>query len=381
MIEDPKKIVEAYRSGSLRKILLIRISRLGDLLFTTPALRALKACFPEAELHFLTNAYSRDALTANPYLKGIHLLDRKRLAWRLFRRAPVIPALRSEHFDLAIPFRMRKEYKSLFRKIGVPMLYTLQSPPEGMSESMHQADRYLKGLEPLGVEPDALGMDVFFSSMEEAKVMRFMEEHYPAGSPRVVFHAGCHQTAKAGPAGGTMKRTWPLQHWVDLVRQVRQSLNVPPTLVGFSPGDLAYNQEIAIRSEVACPGFRPETVGQMAALLRLSGAFVCVDTGPLHIASAAGVPTVALFGPSRPALTGPYRNRGGAVVIQKKIDCVPCKGKGIRCADNICMQQITPQEVMAALLERIRKPAALIRTKGSVACQGAAPLNAEDDPS
>ena len=103
--------------------------------------------------------------------------------------------------------------------------------------------------------------------------------------------------------------------------------------------------EILRLSKVTCPLFTGKGVNVFLALLRKTKAFICLDTGPLHVASAAHVPTVALFGPSRPALTGPYRNRGGARVIQKILPCVPCKGMDVKCTNNICMQQITPEEV------------------------------------
>lgn len=74
MISDPKAIVEAYEAGRIRRILLIRISRMGDLLFTTPATRRLKARFPKAELHFLTNPYSRQVLAGNPQVENNHHL-------------------------------------------------------------------------------------------------------------------------------------------------------------------------------------------------------------------------------------------------------------------------------------------------------------------
>lgn len=369
MIDDPKKIIEAYEAGSLKKILLIRISRLGDLIFITPAIRALKARFPKAKLHFLTNPYSKGVLDNNPYLDDIHVMDRKRLAWRYLRMDPIIGRLKEQGFDLAIPFRMRKEYNSLFRKIKVPGVYQLQAPAGGFDESMHQADRFIKGLSPLGVEPDALGMDLFFSSEEEDSVRGFIDKQYQPETPWAVLHAGCHQSAKTGPGSSAMKRIWPLEQWVGLVQAIKHELGVPPILMGFSPGDLAYNDEITARSGIDCPVYRPGTVGETAALLHLAGGFVCLDTGPLHVASAMNTPTVALFGPSRPALTGPYRNRGGATVIQKKIHCSPCKGKGIKCADNICMKQITSEEVVQALLERIRTPSALIRPNAKAACE------------
>jgi ADP-heptose:LPS heptosyltransferase len=88
-----------------------------------------------------------------------------------------------------------------------------------------------------------------------------------------------------------------------------------------------------------------------AALLAHAACFICLDSGPLHVASAVNAPTVALFGPSRPWLTGPYRNKNGAKVIQRTLSCSPCKGKKIKCRDNQCMKQVSVSEVMEKVQE------------------------------
>lgn len=350
MIEDPKQIIEADRSGRLQKILLVRISRLGDLIFTTPAIRGLKARFPRAEIHFLTNPYSCQALEGNPYIHRVHLMDRKRLLWRCLRIDPVLSDLKRIGFDLAIFFRWRNEFSALSRKIDAPLVYKVASP-EGLDDKVHQADRYMAGLSALGVEPDNLGMDVFFNNQDTAEVQQFLEKHDLVQKPFSVIHAGCHQILKKKALSGSSKRTWPLTHWINLVDSIGKKFNSPPVLVGFSQGDRMVNSLIMEGIGDRCPEFFLSRTNQLAALLRRAAGFVCLDTGPLHVASAVGAPTVALFGPSRPALTGPYRNRRNAKVLQKNLPCVPCKGNDIKCTNNVCMQLITPDEVVQALID------------------------------
>ncbi len=349
MSGNPEAIVEAYEQGRIGRILLIRISRVGDLLFTTPAVRCLKARFPQSELHFLTNPYSAQVLAGNPHVSRIHLMDRKSVGWRFFRTARVIPDLKSPRFDLVIPFRWRNEYKSLFAKIKAPHVYRLSVadlPAEGQS---HMADRFLSGLAPLGVKQDAKGMDVFFNSDDETWVDEFLTGHRLQDKPLVVLHPGCHQTMKLKRGRSAAKRTWPVAHWADLVKELLNAMGASPVLTGFSGGDMAQNDAIIKRAGIDVPQFAGQSVNRLAALLARAGGFVCGDTGPLHVGSAVGVPTVALFGPSNPAVTGPYRNTGGAVVLQKEIECVPCKGKDIKCENNVCMQSITAEEVGKAL--------------------------------
>ena len=351
MIGDPETIVEAYEAGRILKILLVRISRVGDLLFTTPAVRCLKARFPRAEFHFLTNPYSAQVLAGNPYISHVHLLNRKGFGWRLFRTAHVISDLKSTHIDLVIPFRWRNEYRGLFGRINAPFVYRLSSDNSPMERSKHMADRFVSGLALLGVEPDARGMELFYADVDVAGVKEFLSTHGLDNARLVVLHVGCHQTMKVKRINSGTKRTWPIDHWVDLVRKIFKRNGVPPILTGFSKGDIALNDMIIRMSGVHAPQFTKKSLNSLAALLSRADGFICGDTGPLHVASAVGAPTVALFGPSNPEVTGSYRNAGGAVVLQKQIHCAPCKGKGIKCRDNICMQRITSQEVCETLFE------------------------------
>jgi ADP-heptose:LPS heptosyltransferase len=357
LIKDPGKIVEAYEEGRIRKILLIRISRMGDLLFTTPAVRCLKARFPRADFHYLTNPYSAGALEGNPHIARIHLMDRKSLLWRYLRLTPAIGELKRIPIDLAIPLRWRNEYRTIFRRIRVPYLFRLAGSEEAHPVT-HTADSYLKVLAALGVKPDHRGMELFHGPEDEAAVEAFLVSAGMREPPLVVFHPGSHQTMLSGHMNEAAKRAWPVRQWAGLVREVAARLGVKPVLTGVSGGDLAFNREIIRLSGVECPLFVEKGVARLGVLLMKADGFVCSDTGPLHVGSIAGAPTVALFGPSRPAVTGPYRNRGGSTVLQKKLPCSPCKGSKIRCTDNVCMQLITPREACEALLDLMNAPGA-----------------------
>ncbi|RJP24566.1 MAG: glycosyltransferase family 9 protein [Candidatus Abyssobacteria bacterium SURF_5] len=347
-MSDPKTIIEAYEAGRIRRILLIRVSRVGDLIFTTPSIRRLKARFPKAEFHFLTNAYSQQVLQGNPHISRVHLMDRKSIGWRLFGLTPAAAALRKAGIDLVIPFRWRNEYKPLFKKIEAPFVYRLTNTG-ATNESSHVAERLLDGLAPLGVEPDDRGMEVFFGEDEKRAVDEFLARLGLEKGPVVVLHPGCHQTRKARRGGSAAKRIWPAAHWAELVQHLHRKNGSSPILTGFSGGDIAGNEEICRISGLYIPQFTGGSLNGLAALLARADAFVCGDTGPLHVASAVSAPTVALFGPSRPEVTGPYRNRGGAIVLQKQIECVPCKGNDIKCSDNKCMKQISVQDVCNSL--------------------------------
>ena len=187
MVGDPETIVEAYEAGRILKILTSRIFRVGDLLFTTPAVRCLKARFPRAEFHYLTNPYSAQVLAGNPHISHVHLLNRKGFGWRLFRTARVISDLKSTHIDLVIPFRWRDEYRGLFGRIEAPFVYRLSSGNSPVKRGKHMADRFVSGLALLGVEPDARGMELFHTDVDVAGVKEFLSTHEFDNARLVVF--------------------------------------------------------------------------------------------------------------------------------------------------------------------------------------------------
>jgi ADP-heptose:LPS heptosyltransferase len=362
VIEDPRAIQNAYETGRIRKILVMRISRVGDLLFTTPAIRCLKARFPKAELHALTNPYSRDVLRGSPHVQRVHLLNRKGLGWKLFRLCPPLKGLREAAIDLVVPFRWRPEYKTLLGRLRPPFVFRMRYGTQAAA-TPHMADQFTAGLAALGVSPDKRGMELFWTPTDEDAVDSFRNEHGLLPEAPFVFHAGSNQTKRRRALSGPAKRTWPVKHWAALARRVFAETGQRPILTGFSSGDLEANALIMKQADLKLPQFTRRSLNQLAALLSRAGGFVCGDTGPLHVASAVSVPTIALFGPSRPGNTGPYRNAGGAQAIQKEIECGPCKGLHVRCTNNLCMQWITPEEVGSALLRLQRKSAAASQSK------------------
>jgi ADP-heptose:LPS heptosyltransferase len=93
---------------------------------------------------------------------------------------------------------------------------------------------------------------------------------------------------------------------------------------------------------VARPGLRT-----LAALAAEADVVVTVDTGPLHMATAVGTPLVGLYGPSPVAFTGPWAPDSPFAVLRRDLPCAPCQGKSVVCQRNVCMEEITPSDVLA----------------------------------
>lgn len=348
---QPQAILKALEGGNIKKILAVRISRVGDLLFTTPTLRCLKARFPGAEIHYLTNKYAESAIRHNPHVKKIHLLERKSLAWRLFKKAPVLKTLQRENFEMAIFFRCRKEFQWLAGKLKIPYVFA-----PAAQTGVHFAEGLLKGFEVLDVPDDGLGLDVCFAPQDEIEVDHFLKANNLENTPFYVFHAACYQLIKNGTSINTVKRTWPLAHWADLIKIMHRESGLLPVLSEMSSGDVQWNQRLKATTGLPVPIFSASGTCAFAALLKRSAGFVGLDSGPLHVASAMQVPTIALFGPSRPSLTGPFRNAQPTQVLQVGLPCSPCKGGDIKCAHRRCMHDISAEDAWTAIQATFKQP-------------------------
>jgi ADP-heptose:LPS heptosyltransferase len=159
-------------------------------------------------------------------------------------------------------------------------------------------------------------------------------------------------------------KAWPYPRWSTVGELVAEQLGARVVLTGAA-GERRICEGIA--REIRAPaGLEPivaageTSVGMLAALIERTRLFLSIDTGTMHIATALGVPTVALFGPTDPSHHGPFGAGESTFVLTSGAPCSPCK-KPVRkaCRVNVCMTELTPERVVAAgraLLARVGEP-------------------------
>ena len=333
------------------RILFIRLTALGDVLLATPAARALKRRFPEAEIDWLVEKPYLPLVAANPHVRGLAYDKRGRHAG-----ASGLRRLRAElgerGYDLvvdlqgkpktwylrssgrrAVAMRKRSPGKSLLALFG-------RDPPLVCA---HAVDLFLDALRPLEVEPAGRELELRLSSELEAEAAAL-----PAG--RLV-----------GIAPGTRWETkrWPAERFGQVAAQLSEQ-GLQPLLIG-GPGERAVFA--AVRAQLPAGAVAGDTsaltVGGLAAAIARCALVVSGDSGPAHIAAALGVPVVAVFGPTSPTRWGPLSER--ARVVRLDLDCSPCSNHGTRrcpLGHHDCLQKVDSQQVVAAALELLGAPAA-----------------------
>ena len=322
---------------AFQKILLIRLSSLGDIVLTTPAIRAVRANFPNAYIAMLVAKQSADTLRENPHLDEIITFDR--LAkdkdtgemWRTVR------LLRERKFTLAIDLQRKFRTEMLMylsgatEQVGKGWFCTVRVFERG---NKHATEHYFDLLHAVGIPAEDRKLELFLAESERRDALQRLKT---AG----VVDAGL----KVGlfPGAGWKLREWMPERFAAIGDRLVQHFNADVLIFGGEKETELVHTVANLMHTRAIPFVGNLQVRQLAACIEQCDLFLTNDTGPMHIAAAVGTPTVSLFGPGNHIRFQPL----GALhqTIRHDVPCSPCKQFTDKCKDNICMKGIGVDEV------------------------------------
>lgn len=325
------------------RILVIRLSSMGDIILTLPVLKALKTHFPQARVDVLVKARYRDLLQGHPQVDDLLVLEEGEgvlsLGGRLRRRSYDVAVdlhanLRSRLLCLLLSAgkTLRVSKRPLHRRLIV--LFHRRSAPR-----IHTVDLYLDTLKPLGIEARREPPRLSVRSDEQQAARQFLADHGLAGrQPLVGLHPGARWPGKR----------WPAERFIEtgrrLIGEGRGGI-----LVFGGPGEEDLTEEVARgigADAVAALGL---SLRQLMALIECCGPFITNDSGPMHLATALGVPVVAIFGPTHPVL-GFWPLGECDIVLTAGVECSPCSlHGGRRCSrDRLCLRKVTVDQAVQA---------------------------------
>ncbi len=303
-----------------RKILVIRLSAVGDVVNTLPALQAIRAGYPDAVIGFVVEDRAHDLIARHPSVDRVHLYPRKRwarMALRPHRWADLVAEsgrfvreIRRERYELALDFQanfkgaMHGLLSGAPRRVGFSRahcrewnhLFTNEhvTPPGG--EQINRVDKFLSLAAWIGAPVDGAGYRLPELGENAGRVGAWIEE---AGLPRyAAVHPGTSDFGKV--------KRWLPERFSQLAARIASELGLR-CVVTWGPGERALAEEV-VRGAGGGAVLAMETrsVLDLAEIIRRARLFVGCDSGPLHLASAVGTPSVALFGPKDPRIYGPY---------------------------------------------------------------------------
>ena len=294
------------------KILLIRFSSIGDIVLCSPAIRCLKASFPQTELHFLTKKKFRSLLEFNPALNKIHNLDGS--------LSRLCNELKNEKYDLVIDFHGSLRSRWLCLLLGRPVLrlekgnfakWLLVTFGIRPKETRHVADRYLDTLLPLGVTSDGKGLDYFACNCEEPDW-----NELPAFISREKF--------TILSVGGThFTKRMPAEKWISLISQLPGAIVIAGGKEDVATASTLEKAAASAGKQVfnACGQF---SIGGSAWLISKAALVISHDTGLMHIAAAFRRPVVCIWGNTVPEFGFyPWKTESYQLEVMD-LSCRPC---------------------------------------------------------
>ncbi|HZF99803.1 MAG TPA: glycosyltransferase family 9 protein [Chitinophagales bacterium] len=300
---------------SLKKVLVIRFSSIGDIVLTTPVVRCVKQQLPNVELHYLTKKSFGPILQANPYIDKLWLLDES--------LDDLLDGLRNEDFDfvadlhgnlrsLAVKYHLETTAET-FNKLNLRKWLLVNFKINTLPQQ-HIVDRYMDAVKRLGVTNDGHGLEYFIPRDDMIQYEQLPLTHLH-GFVAVAFGAA-HKT-KSIP--------------YEKLRELIQALNVPVVLLGGKAEREVANKiegEFSVKVYNACGLLN---VNQSASMIKMAKAVVVADTGMMHIAAAFRKPIVTVWGNTVPAFgMFPYlpgmEHRYAAMEVN--VNCRPCSKLG-----------------------------------------------------
>jgi heptosyltransferase-2 len=329
------------------KILLIRLSSIGDIVLTSPVIRAIKTQLNPVVLHVITRKSYRSVYANNPYIDKVITVEKSPVE--------VIELLKAEKYDLLIDLHKNLRSFKLRISLGIktvtfPKLnwqkYLLVRFKINRMPDVHIVDRYFEAVKSLGVVNDQKGLD-FFIDEEEIQNLPELPDFIENGFFAVVI-GGNHNT-----------KILPVSKLVEVIRQLPKAVIL---LGGKEDQERGKEIESLLNDQVwnACGKL---TLSQSAEMIRRADAVLTNDTGLMHIAAAFNKPVVSVWGNTVPQL-GMYPYIPAfpelvRIIENNNLSCRPCSKIGFeRCPKGHfkCMMDLDDKLIAKSLIEISRSP-------------------------
>ena len=328
-------------------ILIVRLGALGDVVHAVPAAAALRKAYPDAGLDWVVDRKHRAIVDLVTAIDRVIPLERPSLAgW-----ADVMRAMRRTSYDIAIDLQGLMKSAVLARAsgaarvVGFSIWHLREKTARPFYSDAHDAEgghvirKNLRLLRALGVEDDEIRFPLAEAS---PRALDELKQRIPAD----------RRFALLNPGAAWPNKRWPPERFGEVASFLRDACGLTPVVL-WGPGEEALADAVIAASSHAAIAAPATGVADLLTLARASALVVSGDTGPLHIATAAGTPTVSLFGPTDPDRNGPYAPDDVVVSRYEACDC-PYER---RCHQpSWCMEDITPAEVCAAIQRRLSVP-------------------------
>lgn len=329
--------------SDVKRALILRCGALGDLVYATSVIDALRAQYGEnIIIDFICTPGTAKLFEFDPRVNHVYLLKHKKLPiWLSPQKSAIVRSSERNPYDLFINFETGKQFLSLSQRIQAKYKTGWFFSNPDFSNTTHMVDMCKS----------------FYASIVESEILKNT-------SPRIIGKAFAEVQDKLhlpdkflvlSPSNSHNKksrlnyRAWPQNHWKSLIALLPSSL---PIIVIGGKGEEPFFEAIKPYPKNVIDLVGKTSISEMIAIINHAKALVVTDTGTAHIASALNTPVFCLIGPTPAEVTGPYKSADNEVhILSAHLSCSPCYKTEVmkQCMDNICMSQIAPETVIESL--------------------------------
>jgi heptosyltransferase-2 len=332
------------------RILIVRTDRIGDVLLSTPVIKALRDSFPNSYIAMMVRPYARDIIEGNPYLDEVILYDKNKRHKGWIASVKFAIQLKKKNFDLAVVLHPTNRVHIITFLAGITerlgynkkfgFLLTKKVSDEKRFGVKHELEYNLDLVRLVGAQARDKSLFMPVNEVSRDYIEKFLKARGVSRSEALIaIHPGASCPSKK----------WPPQRFAWVADRLIEDFNARVVIVG-DVGDIHTAEKLkqAMRHEpiFACG---KTTISQLACLLKRCTLFISNDSGPVHIASSLGVPVVDIFGRNEAGLSPTRWGPWGApnVVLHKEIGCLRCLAHNCQ-KDFACLKAIQKEEVLQA---------------------------------
>lgn len=353
-----------------KKILVIKLGAIGDVIYTTPALRALKKKFPDSLIYYLTAKWSKIIAQNIPYVDSVFTMsaagENKNIFGKILESVKMIRNIKKEKFDAVVVFH-RSTFSNLFAflcRIPVRAGFSYKGKGRFLTHTVlfdskkHEVERYLDVVKEIGAKPDGTRTELKIPKDELNNIYSIFNINKITTHPIVAIHAA----GGANPGTFMPIKRWEKEKFAKLADLIIDKYRANVLFIG-DKSDRELTLEIMGLMKNKPVNLTGETsISELIGLLGKCDIIIGGDSGPLHIAAAVGTAAVFLFGPSDPKLVAPAGEK--YKIIWKQISCSPCYTPDTvlqninfsKCPSGTheCMKSISVEEVLKAVDDILR---------------------------
>lgn len=335
--------IEMTDYSNIKRVLILRCGALGDLVYATSVIDALKAQYgEETQIDFICTPGTAKLFENDPRIHRVFLLKHKKLPiWMSAQKRAIIRYSNEHPYDLFINFEMGKQFRTLCNAVNARHKAGWFFDKPDFSHATHMVD-ICKTFYASVISPEIMASSfprIIGKEFGDVQNKLELPERYIVLSP-----SNSHNKKRR-----LNYRAWPQENWKRLIELLPSEL---PIIIIGGKGEGEFFDAIKPYPSNIIDLVEKTTIAEMIAVIGHASALVVTDTGTAHIASALGTPVFCLIGPTPSDVTGPYRSPHNEVhILSLNLPCSPCYKTATmkECKDNVCMRELPPHMVLETL--------------------------------